>query len=129
MNRQPLSRPFPDPLLEGVHRLDHVRGRRKHTDCAVPGANGRDNTIVECQEQASNSCSSTDAVDERRHLPAVSFERVLSDIRARYLVGLTASWHTGIDPGAAREKAPSHARLRCYRLERCDAASLAVVSN
>ena len=30
-------------------------------------------------------------VDECHHLPAVSFERVLSEVRARYLVGLTAT--------------------------------------
>jgi len=30
-------------------------------------------------------------VDECHHLPAVSFERVLSEMRARYLVGLTAT--------------------------------------
>jgi superfamily II DNA or RNA helicase len=30
-------------------------------------------------------------VDECHHLPAVSFERVLSEVKARYLVGLTAT--------------------------------------
>jgi len=30
-------------------------------------------------------------VDECHHLPAVSFERVLSEVRARYIVGLTAT--------------------------------------
>jgi superfamily II DNA or RNA helicase len=30
-------------------------------------------------------------VDEAHHIPAVSFERVLSDVRARYVVGLTAT--------------------------------------
>jgi hypothetical protein len=30
-------------------------------------------------------------VDECHHLPAVSFERVMSEVRARYLVGLTAT--------------------------------------
>jgi superfamily II DNA or RNA helicase len=32
-------------------------------------------------------------VDECHHLPAVSFERVLSEVRARYLVGSTATPH------------------------------------
>jgi superfamily II DNA or RNA helicase len=30
-------------------------------------------------------------VDECHHLPAVSFERVLSEVKARYIVGLTAT--------------------------------------
>src|SRR5262249_50106060 len=30
-------------------------------------------------------------VDECHHLPALSFERVLSEVRARYVVGLTAT--------------------------------------
>lgn len=32
-------------------------------------------------------------VDECHHLPAVSFERVLSEVKARYVVGLTATPH------------------------------------
>ena len=32
-------------------------------------------------------------VDECHHVPAVSFERVLSEVRARYVVGLTATPH------------------------------------
>jgi superfamily II DNA or RNA helicase len=32
-------------------------------------------------------------VDECHHLPALSFERVLSEVRARYIVGLTATPH------------------------------------
>jgi superfamily II DNA or RNA helicase len=32
-------------------------------------------------------------VDECHHIPAVSFERVLSEIKARYVVGLTATPH------------------------------------
>lgn len=32
-------------------------------------------------------------VDECHHLPAISFERVLSEVKARYLVGLTATPH------------------------------------
>ena len=30
-------------------------------------------------------------VDECHHLPAVSFERVLAEVRARFVVGLTAT--------------------------------------
>jgi len=30
-------------------------------------------------------------VDECHHLPAVSFERVLSEVKARFIVGLTAT--------------------------------------
>jgi len=30
-------------------------------------------------------------VDECHHLPAVSFERVLAEVKARYIVGLTAT--------------------------------------
>jgi len=39
-------------------------------------------------------------VDECHHVPAVSFERVLSEIKARYVVGLTATPHRrdGHDP-------------------------------
>jgi len=32
-------------------------------------------------------------VDECHHVPAISFERILSEVRARYLVGLTATPH------------------------------------
>ncbi len=32
-------------------------------------------------------------IDECHHLPAVSFERVLSEVKARYIVGLTATPH------------------------------------
>lgn len=32
-------------------------------------------------------------VDECHHMPAVSFERVLNEVRARYVVGLTATPH------------------------------------
>jgi superfamily II DNA or RNA helicase len=32
-------------------------------------------------------------VDECHHVPAVSFERVLSEVKARYIVGLTATPH------------------------------------
>jgi superfamily II DNA or RNA helicase len=47
-------------------------------------------------------------VDECHHLPAVSFERVLSDVKARYIVGLTATPHRrdGHHPIAAMQLGP-----------------------
>ena len=34
-------------------------------------------------------------VDECHHVPAVSFERVLSEVKARYVLGLTATPQDG----------------------------------
>jgi superfamily II DNA or RNA helicase len=47
-------------------------------------------------------------VDECHHVPAVSFERVLSEVKARYLVGLTATPHRrdGHDPILAMQLGP-----------------------
>ena len=41
-------------------------------------------------------------VDECHHLPAVSFERVLNEVKARYVVGLTAT------PYQARRTSADH---------------------
>ena len=79
-------------------------------------------------------------IDECHHLPAISFERVLSEVKARYIVGLTATpqrrdGHQPIihmqigptrfkaDPRTHSSKHPFHYRLvrrlpveLCYRL-------------
>ena len=67
-------------------------------------------------------------VDECHHVPAVSFERVLSEVRARYVTGLTATptrrdgqhpileMQLGPARYAADRKSPSAARLFTRRL-------------
>src|SRR5258708_8693597 len=64
-------------------------------------------------------------VDECHHLPAISFERVLSEVKARYLVGLTATpqrrdghhpiTEMQLGPGRFRVDARSQAAHRPFR--------------
>jgi superfamily II DNA or RNA helicase len=53
-------------------------------------------------------------VDECHHLPAVSFERVLAEVRARYVVGLTATpqRRDGHQPITAMQLGPVRHRMR-----------------
>jgi len=53
-----------------------------------PGAKGKVDDLVATYGQV--------IVDECHHVPAVSFERVLAEVRARYLVGLTATPRAGM---------------------------------